>query len=110
MTFTARQMTPLDVTQTNPVRVTVTAHGLSNGDRVRASDFTSPQAPVNTGMYNLNNQLFELRVIDADTFDLYYIDAALDRRVDGTGYAAFTGLGSPEFTLTGPDLDVQNTA
>lgn len=63
-------------TQTNPVRLTIAAHGLANGAPLQVQSVV--------GMTQLNNKLYTATVIDADTVSI---------GVDGTGYAAYTSGG-----------------
>lgn len=102
--FATQQKTPvLSITQTNPVQVEITAHGMTSGQWVRATNFFGP--PHSTGMYELNNRLFQIKNVTVDTFDLFdeYGDP-----IDGTTYTAFIANDYSQFTLTGPDLNVEN--
>ncbi len=101
--FTDRQFTPEDITNTLPVVITKTAHGLQNGQAIRATKFISIPFAVATGMEQLNNQLFYIRQATVDTFQL------CDRNtnpIDGTNFTPYIQGG--QFTLTGPDLPVVN--
>lgn len=104
--FTNRQLTPTGITTTKPVRVTKSAHGLTNGERVRATEFYGFPPEISTGFVQLNNLLFSVQNCTTNTFDLYDI---LGNAIDGTNYTPFTSVGTPQFTLTGPSLNVQNT-
>lgn len=109
--FIDRHLTVTGISQTIPVQVTYVLddpqNTVVNGDRVRATRFTSSPASDATGMYPLNNQLFVAQNCTPTTFDLYDIQG---NAVDGRNFPALTGLGSPQMTVTGPDLFVQNIA
>ncbi len=101
--FTDRQFTPEDITAALPVVVTKTAHGLQNGQAIRATKFISIPFALATGMEQLNNQLFYIRQAMTDTFQL------ADRNtnpIDGRNYTPYISGG--QFTVTGPDLPVVN--
>jgi hypothetical protein len=101
--FTTRQFTPEAITAALPIVVTKTAHGLQNGQALRATKFINiPFASV-TGMQQLNNQLFYIRQVTPNTFQL------CDRNtnpIDGRNFTPYIQGG--QFTLTGPDLPVVN--
>lgn len=99
--FPIEQMTPIQVTQTLPVVVTVIGHGLSNTQFVRATNFFKKQ----TGMQQLNNQLFMVLNVTVDTFELF---DQFSVPIDGTSYTPFINSNTAQFTLTGPSLDMQN--
>lgn len=107
MPFTDRHLTPTVITQTKPVRVTVVGSNLSNGQFVRATNFFSPLQPHATGMQQLNNKLFMVWNTTADTFDLF---DEMGEPINGVNYTAFVANDYSQFTLTGPDLDVENIA
>lgn len=65
------------ITQANPARVTVVAHGRSTGDKVFLEDIT--------GMTQINNRSFTLTKVDADN---YTLDG-----VDSTAYTAYVSGG-----------------
>ncbi len=66
-------------TQTNPVVISSTAHGFSNGDRVFIQGVR--------GQTQINNREFEVANVTSDTFEL--------AGEDGTGHDVFDGLGTP---------------
>ncbi len=68
------------VTQANPGVITVTAHGLSDGDHVSFSNMV--------GMDELQLDILVVRNATANTFEVGYIGSATS--LDTTGYAAFT--------------------
>lgn len=82
------------VTATNPVVITATAHGYSNGDEV----FISGAG----GMIELNGRHFIVAGKTNDTFQLH--DQVLDAAVDGTSFAAYTSGGTVArvFQITTP--------
>lgn len=101
--FTVRQFAPEDITNTLPILVTKTNHGLQNGQALRATKFVSIPFAVATGMQQLSNRLFYVQQTTADTFELYDANGL---PVDGRGFTAYIQGG--EFTLTGPTLPVVN--
>ncbi len=103
--FATTQMTPTAITTTLPVTVTVVANGLSNGETVRATRFYPLPASDATGMYQLNNRLFVVKNVTADTFDLFDDYGA---PIDGTNFTPFVNNGLGQFNLTGPSLYTQN--
>lgn len=103
--FATTQMIPTAISTTLPVRVTVPGHGLSAGQFVRATRFYPLPAVDATGMYQLNNQLYQVGNITTDTFDLFDQYGA---PIDGRNFTPFVNNGLGQFNLTGPDLDVQN--
>ena len=72
---------------TNPVRVTITSHGFSTGDYVFISGVSD--------MTEINNRLFQITYVDANTF-------SLDNE-DGTSYSTGTGgTAEKHYVLTSP--------
>lgn len=65
-------------TQTNPVQITIAAHGYSTGDELMLTSLG--------GMTQLNDRIFTVTAIDANTFSL--------NGTDGTGFTAYTAGGS----------------
>lgn len=78
-------------TQANPVVITATAHGYSNGDLVVIKDVG--------GMVEINNKEFTVANQTANTFEL--------QGVDGTGFTAYTSGGtvSKVHEITNPYLE-----
>lgn len=70
------------ITQTDPVRVTDSSHGLSTGDLIHIQGVG--------GMVELNNFVYEVTVINANEIDLAY---RFNGDVDGTGFTAYTSGG-----------------
>jgi len=70
-------------TAANPVVVTSTAHGLSNGDEVFISSVV--------GMTELNGRQFKISNVTANTFELQDMSST---NVDGSGYTAYTSGGT----------------
>jgi len=68
------KLTVEDATNTNPIEITASFHGLSDGDEVFFSDVE--------GMTELNGQIATVTVTGDDTFTI---------PIDGTDYGAFTG-------------------
>lgn len=105
--FIVEQFTPTAITATLPVVVTIPSNGFVNGQRIRASRFVTFPLALATGMEQLNNRLFVVQNCTTNTCSLY---DAYGAAVDGTSFTAFTGNGNPQFTLTGPSLNIQNPA
>lgn len=101
--FTVRQFTPEAITRALPVVVTKTAHGLKNGQALRATKFITMPFALATGMEQLNNKLFYVRQVTTDTFQL--CDANTNP-IDGRNFTPYIQGG--QFTLTGPDLPIVN--
>ena len=99
--FTNRQFTPEDITNTMPVVVTKTAHGLSNGQALRATKFVSVPFAVATGMEQLNNKPFYVQQVTENTFQLADVNGV---PVDGTNFTPYVSGG--QFTLAGNFLTV----
>lgn len=101
--FTNRQYVPENITSALPIVVTITNHGLQNGQSLRATKFISVPLAVATGMEQLNNRSFVVQQTTNDTFQLY------DNRglpVDGRLYTPYVAGGL--FTLTGQVLPIVN--
>lgn len=103
MGFTDQHLDPTAITATNPVNVTVVSHGMNSGMRVRATKFITLPSPNATGMEQLNNRDFVVTNPTDNTFDLYDDKG---NPIDGTNYTTYVSGG--QFTITGPDLDVEN--
>lgn len=101
--FTVRQFTPQNITNTYPMIVTKTAHGLINGQSIRATKFVTVPLAVATGMEQLNNQLFYIQQSTVDTFQLYTNRGV---PVDGSNFTPYIQGG--QFTVTGQDLPIVN--
>lgn len=101
--FTTRQFAPEAITAALPVVVTKTAHGLLNGQALRATKFVTMPLASATGMEQLNNKLFYIRMVTANTFQL--CDANTNP-IDGRNFTTYISGG--QFTLTGPDILVVN--
>lgn len=105
--FTNEHRVPTAITAAFPPVVTVVAHGLSNGQRIRATRFVGFPFAVATGMEQLNNNLYTVQQCTTDTFQLY---DQFGHQIDGRAYTPFVNNGLAQFTLTGPDLNIQNPA
>ena len=82
-----------DATRANPVVVTMSGHGYSNGDLVQNISSIAGMTQLNGNSYYANN-------VTANTVELYS-DAGLTTTLDGTGYTAYTSGGTAERVLTG---------
>src|SRR6187549_2777986 len=80
--FTVRQYTPEAITAAWPMVVTITDHGLSNGQALRATKFITMPFANATGMQQLNSRLFFVEQATSSTFQLYQNGVP----VDGTNY------------------------
>lgn len=83
-------------TQTNPVVVSSTAHGYSNGDTVRIEGVA--------GMTELNNKRYLVANVAANSFELQDL---FGNNIDGTGFTAYTSGGTAEkvYEITTPYLE-----
>lgn len=105
MPFTDYHFSPTSITKTSPVRATYVSHGLTPGMRVRATNFVTTPSPVATGMEQINNGEFVVQNVDADSFDLYYVEGG---PVDGTNFTEYNSNGLGVFTVVGPELYYEN--
>ena len=105
MAFEDRHLVPTAITAAKPVEVTVASHGLSNGQRVRATRFVVFPTANATGMEQLNDRDFVVQNVTTDTFELYDIEG---QPIDGSSYTAFVANDLGQFTLTGPELPYEN--
>lgn len=101
--FTTRQFTPEAITATLPVVVTKTAHGLINGQAIRATKFITIPFALATGMAQLNNKLFYVQGVTADTF---YLADRNTLPIDGRSFTPYVQGG--QFTVVGQDLPIVN--
>jgi hypothetical protein len=101
--FTVRQFTPENITQAYPPVVTKTAHGLINGQAIRATKFISIPFALATGMQQLNNQLFYVQGVTINTF---YLADRNTQPIDGRNFTPYIQGG--QFTVTGQDLPIVN--
>ena len=108
--FADNHRIPTAITAASPAVVTSNGHGLSNGQFVRATNFRATPLADATGMYTLNNQLFQVGDVTTNTFALYLPNTNLSIPVDTSGDTAFVNNGIAKFTLTGESLDTQNPA
>lgn len=105
--FIPEQYTPTAITQTKPPVVTITGSNFVNGQRLRATRFYRYPLALATGMEQLNNQSFVVQQATADTFQLWDV---YGDPIDARGYTPFVNNGLGQFTRTGPDLFIENTA
>ena len=76
-------------TKADPVVVTAALHGFSNGDTVRITDVL--------GMTELNNKLYHVANVGANTFELQTIK---DVDVDGTAFTTYKSGGNVALAVT----------
>jgi hypothetical protein len=101
--ITTRQFTPENITNALPMIVTKTAHGLQNGQAIRATKFITIPFAVATGMEQLNNNLYYVQQVTLDTFIL------ADRNtnfIDGSNFTPYIQGG--QFTLVGQNILIVN--
>ena len=94
-------LTITGATQANPVVVTATGHGFSDGDEVRISDIDYGIDDFGTafGMNELNGNVYRVNNKTANTFQLQTTDATpVD--VDGTGFTAYKSGGKARKEIT----------
>jgi len=91
------------ITNANPAVVTKTAHGLVDGDVVKLTGIV--------GMVELNDQIFVVEQLTADTFALVDVDSTLyDAYVSGGSFAEAEWSGSCEITqYSGPSGSTTET-
>lgn len=99
--------TPTDITAAVPVVVTIVNHGFESGQRIVATRFTVTPVVDATGMEQLNNRTFVVQFPTTDTFQLWDV---YGQPINGTAYTPFISNGLAQFTLTGPDLNIENPA
>lgn len=97
--FTVRQFTPENITAAWPVVVTKTAHGLTNGMAIRATQFIYMPAALATGMQQLNGKQFYVQMATADTFALADASGNL---IDGRSFTPYVSGG--QLTVNGPQI------
>ena len=107
--FAATQHTPTAIDGTTGV-VTTAAHGLSTGQFLRATNFRATPVALATGMYALNNQLWQIVVLSSTTFQLFYPQTNMTIPFDPAGQTAFVNNGIAQFNLVGTSLNTQNPA
>lgn len=101
--FTIRQFMPEGITASLPMIVTKTAHGLINGQAIRATQFITLPLANATGMQQLNNKLYFVQGVTDNTFYLTDRNAV---PIDGRSFTTYVQGG--QFTLTGQDLPIVN--
>src|SRR5258708_5079931 len=94
--FTTRQFTPESITNSLPILVTKTAHGLLNGEAIRCTQFITIPFSLATGMAQLNNKQFYIQQATADTFILCDNNAV---PIDGRNFTPYISGG--QMTLVG---------
>ncbi len=105
MAFEDQHYTPTAITTTRPPVVTVVAHGLLDGQFLRATRFYNDPPAFDTGIEQINNRIFVVRNGTTDTFELWN---AHGFPVDGRGFTAFSGNDLGLFTRVGPELNYEN--
>ena len=105
MAFQDQHYAPTAISATFPPIVTLVAHGLQNGQRLRATRFPIYPLANATGMEQLEGREFEVQKATDDTFALYSIEGF---PIDATSYTAFINNGLAQLTRTGPELGYEN--
>lgn len=105
--FAATQITPTAINGTTGI-VTAADHGLVTGQYVRATDFRATPVASATGMYALNNLLWQVVVLSSSTFQLYYPQTNMMIPFDPNGQVAFVNNGIAQFNLVGTSLNTEN--
>ncbi len=108
--FADNHRTPTAITPASPAVVTSAAHGLTNGQFVRATNFRATPVADATGMYTLNNLLFQIGNVTTNTFALFYPQTNMQIPFSTVGDTAFVNNGIAQFTLAGESLYTQNPA
>jgi hypothetical protein len=93
MTTIGTNLSITGATQTNPVRITVAAHGRASGDVAGITGVV--------GMTAINDDMYALNVVDPNTLELV--------GVDGTGFAAYVSGGTlrhARFYALKPTVDI----
>jgi|SRR6476469_9826673 len=101
--FTNRQYIPENITAALPMVITITNHGLQNGQSLRATKFISVPVALATGMEQINNNSFVVQQCTANTFQLYN-----NRGLPVDGRLCTPYVQGGLFTLTGQDLPIVN--
>lgn len=81
ITCIATSKTITAATQTNPVSLTITGHGMTTGVQMQVQSVV--------GMTQLNDKIFTVTVVDANNVTL--------NGVDGTAFTAYTSVGSATY-------------
>jgi hypothetical protein len=84
LTYSGVEKTITGATKANPVVITATAHGFSNGDKVRITSVV--------GMTELNGLVYEVANKTTDTFEL--------KNTDGTAYKTYISGGIAKLCAT----------
>jgi len=97
--FTYRQFTPENITNTLPMIVTKTAHGLLDGQAIRATKFIRMPFASSTGMEQINMGLFYVQRATVNDFQLF---DANSQPIDGRNFTPYIQGG--QFTINGPEI------
>ena len=89
----------IGTTQTDPVVISSTGHGFSDGDVVWISDVA--------GTTEINDTLFRVANPTADTFELQ--DAATGAPINGLAHTAWTAAGTAKLRVDGATFSVYDT-
>lgn len=107
--FTDNHLTPTAIDGTTGV-VTTAANTLVTGQFLRATNFRATPVASATGMYALNNLLWEVEVLSSTTFQLFYPQTNRTIPFNAVGQVAFVNNGIAQFTLAGQTLYTENPA
>ena len=105
--FVDQHFYPTAITAALPPIVTISEHGLTNGQALRGTMFITYPTDDATGMQQLNNRLVYVQQATTNTFGLYDANAV---PIDGRGFTPFINNGLARFTRTGPTLPIVNPA
>lgn len=105
--FADNHRTPTAINGTTGI-VTSNGHGLQNGQYVRATDFRATPVADATGMYGLNNKLWQVGNVTTNTFQLFFPQTNMTIPFSPIGETAFVNNGIAQFTLVGESLNTQN--
>lgn len=106
--FASTQISPTAINASTSV-VTAT-NTLVNGQFVRGTNFRSQPVASATGMYGLNNQVFQVGAVSGSAFTLYLPYTNLGVKADLSAETAFVNNGVAKFNLIGESLGTENPA
>jgi hypothetical protein len=105
--FAATNVTPTEINVTTSV-VTSAAHGFTEGQFVRGTNFRSTPVAIATGCYGCNNRVFQIGTVTTNTFEL--LEPYTSTIADLSAEVAFVSTGVAKFNLIGQELGTVNPA